>query len=453
MVLQVKALLDMARAVPRPKLNGSSRPKNLPPRHQQGRIEESSAYRPVTTSSHTKSSPNSPLAPETLDYRFDPPAMKRTARDLRSSSIAKPFDERDADMEQGSSLQKQEDSIFRINNATPSVRSRSAPSSPDRSFSTSPPHRSAPSSPANRPSASPPIKRPTSTRLPAREVSISRDEEDDNRDVASNTGAIGTRIFLSPHLVPTSPPRARDVSQDAVTNASIETFTVDASSEILDSSGGVQKSYSYDAEENCLISETGVDSEHGKVHYPLSWNRAGLENNRSGSPNRDIMVTRPFRRHGSTGSRGTVPTLASSVSTNSSERWGSETVNFSTGNKDRDELMSRAKAILQAHGTGEARADYSPPERHAIATTTKANDSESDEGATTSSPRLKQSSIMDPELLEDGVAPLGGDWPRSSTGRGGKLTMQQLLADPMNHLHDIHDEAARKLQVCMEQLS
>jgi hypothetical protein len=117
--------------------------------------------------------------------------------------------------------------------------------------------------------------------------------------------------------------------------------------------------------------------------------------------------------------------------------WGSETVNFSTGNKDRDNVMSRAKAILEAHGDG------SDPQDLGSATWAE-SESVSGAGSDDSRDANIVQSLSDSLCQEDGIAPLGGDWPRVHSTT--KYT-RELLLDPMNNLPAIHDEATRRLSV------
>jgi hypothetical protein len=277
-------------------------------------------------------------------------------------------------------------------------------------------------------STSPPHSRARSA--PVSEVSVS----------GGDTKQEGTtRIFVAPHLVPSSPNR-REASDDAV-NLTVgeSSLTPDASfADALPPRGSVpiQRAISYDAEENCLISETGVDSQHAKIHYPLSWAKAGLEPvYGSGSPSRDIVVTRPFRRKGN-GAPSVVSQPESGTSTNA---WGSETVNFSTGNKERDDVMSRAKAILETHGD----ASLDPLN---LNTSSSWVDDEVEDDVDLDDSRDANivQSLSDSLCQEDGIAPLGGNWPEPPASR--KYT-RQLLIDPMNNLPLIQEEATRRLSV------
>lgn len=248
-----------------------------------------------------------------------------------------------------------------------------------------------------------------------------------------------TRIFMAPHLVPSSPTR-RNASDDAVNQSMEESFTPDVSLTDKAPRGSVpiQKALSYDAEEECLISETGVESGHGKIHYPLSWTKAGIETSRgTGSPSRDIVVTRPYRKK----ENGAVSVVSQPESTSSSNKWGSETVNFSTGNKERDDVMSRAKAILDAHSDR-------PELQELHSSSWTGNESVDDVEWDDSRDANIVQSLSDSLCQEDGIAPLGGEWPRD---KASKRYSRELLGDPMNHLHLIHEEASRRLSVSITQ--
>ena len=253
---------------------------------------------------------------------------------------------------------------------------------------------------------------------PLRHVSVSPD------DLKKPTSS---RIFVMPHHVPSSPSQ-RNASDDAINTTWESSLTPDNSliGAAPRNAVPLQKKISYDAEESCLISETGVESDHGRIHYPLSWNKAGL--NGTGSPRREIMVTRPFR-----GKSASKNSIAQSDSTVSSDPLASDAV-YSTGNKERDDVMTRAKAILNAH--------HNPPIRQGSLLPTGDDHTEfSDDDR---NPGRTFQPMTDDMGQEDGFAPLGGEWPRESSAN---RPFSDLLLDPMNHLHVIHDEAVALLHV------
>jgi hypothetical protein len=278
---------------------------------------------------------------------------------------------------------------------------------------------------------------------PVVEVTVSTDEaedkDDDNDSSLRRAGNAETRIFVSPHLVPETSPSSRNRrkgnndSEDVVEGRFFdddEHFTPDTSTDIAGSTSVIQKAFSYDDEENCLISDTGIDSEHGRVHFPLAWNKGRVEgDDKPSTTGRDIMVTRPYR--GKKSASGV--SLARSTSANS-DKSGSETVNFSTGNKERDDVMSRARAILEANGSTE------PPATYGGSDDGEADDSMDFGDGTKVRP-------FDQDLLEDGVAPLGGKWPSAAESGRRPGTIRVMLEDPMNNLRELHDEATQLLKV------
>jgi len=418
--MQVKALLDMARAVPRPKT-----------------LSRSTAHhhvKPPRAAAHAHESP--PRTPTNLP---EPPAVVRRGLHSdeslllqQSSRVSQPYDERSLRQSAASQpYDERKNAIFR-EGAASGAGSSSKQTSPLRG------------------------------RPPVSEVStLSMDYQEDAAAAAAITAG-GTRIYVSPHHVPSSSPdrrgaRGLNSSQDVVSNRSLESsFTPDLSigEELGSNPRIVQKEYSYDAEENCMLSETGIDSELGKVHYPLSWTKAGIDiegRARAGrggsSPNRDIMVTRPFRSNSN--KRGiSKPPLPQALlsNSNSSDKWGSETVNFSTGNKERDDVLNRAKAILQSQDLQDLLADDHSRDRHSpslgeggvreLGDRALLDQLSSDSADLVANydqhhqQHAQPQNMMDHELLEDGVAPLGGDWPRPQSGR--HVPLHQIVRDVSN---------------------
>jgi hypothetical protein len=281
-----------------------------------------------------------------------------------------------------------------------------------------------------------------SKRAPVLEVTVSTDEGEDKDDDSAlrRAGNAATRIFVSPHLVPETSPSSRSRVkgnsgfEEVIASRSFddEQFTPDSSTEIAGSTSIVQKAFSYDDEENCLISDTGVDSEHGRVHFPLAWNKGRIEgDDQPSTAGRDIMVTRPYRGKKSASGVG----LAPSTPANMDKGGEAETVNFSTGNKERDDVMSRARAILQAND-----GSTDPPATYAGSDDGEADDSVDFEGSTKVQP-------FDQDLLEDGVAPLGGKWPSAAENGRRPASIRVMLEDPMNNLRELHDEATKLLKV------
>ena len=177
-----------------------------------------------------------------------------------------------------------------------------------------------------------------------------------------------------------------------------------------DGEGKNYKAGAYDGEEDCLVSDTGVDSDLGKIHFPVGWTKQDSTINAT----RDITVSRSLRIPSTKG-------LGSVVS----ENWGSETNNFgsetvvSTGNKERDQLLLRAKSILQSH------------QKSLI---------DSDHESENSSKNFE--STVGGVDEEEGVAPLGGDWPQTNH----RPTIREMFQDPMRNVHALHKEASFCLQ-------
>jgi hypothetical protein len=405
----------------------------------QGRsVTPSEAYRPMTTSNGGRSlTPTRESAGDASSFGFpEPPRVRRspnsdqfTAMDSRqdtrtiavspttNKSFLPPSDESDV---QDLSVDESRETEVRSGNGASIFRSEQ-----ERTAVTDSKQNSVRSKPA-----------------PVVEVTVSTDEggDDDNDNDSSLRRAANaeTRIFVSPHLVPETSPTSRNRkkgmndSEEVVESRFFDDdhFTPDTSTENAASTFVMQKAFSYDDEENCLISDTGVDSEHGRVHFPLAWNKGRVEgDDKPSNTGRDIMVTRPYRGKKSASGGD----LARSPSAKS-ERSGSETVNFSTGNKERDDVMSRARAILEANGSTE------PPGTYGGSDDGEADDSDDFGDNTKVRP-------FDQDLLEDSVAPLGGKWPSAAESGRRPGTVRVMLEDPMNNLRELHDEATKLIKV------
>jgi tetratricopeptide (TPR) repeat protein len=188
-----------------------------------------------------------------------------------------------------------------------------------------------------------------------------------------------------------------------------------------------------------------VDSEMGKIHYPLAWSRAGIQTTIAELPTarRDIMVARPTRgRTREAEERGaTAQTMMQQQDRNgnvgradsvaSSDKWGSETVNFSTGNKERDDILARARAILQAHA----------PE-----SLTSPENGVDDLYGEKEIPLVHKNTLLEEDLVDDGVASLGGNWGSKRARGEAPKSLREMLQDPMNYLKEIHEEASKQLK-------
>lgn len=253
------------------------------------------------------------------------------------------------------------------------------------------------------------------------------------------------RIRIEPFFVPeTSPIKGRryNDSNDAIGGplSEGEHFSTDKSFETPE-----KKTFGYDDEESFMLRDVGVDSFHGRIHYPKTWQKVEMaiehsETSKDQGP--DIIVTKPCRHE--------TPKYAPSSQTNeikgSPPRFSrhDKSAALSTGNSDRDDVMIRARALLAAHHFRESpqRGGDHVAHRHSSPPRDSSGTSESDRKSSETS---RQESF-DQDLMEDGVAPLGGYWPSRSVERG-QLTMERLLANPINNLPAIHAEASRLLKV------
>jgi tetratricopeptide (TPR) repeat protein len=197
-----------------------------------------------------------------------------------------------------------------------------------------------------------------------------------------------------------------------------------------------------DGEESCLISESGIDSEQGtKIHFPLAWTKAHLRptTDPTATSTREYVVSRPSREAQSRvrarvrkNNGGGHATAAANDTTTA---WNHPS--YSTGNKERDSIMARARAILYAHG----------PETNASHNNNNNTMLDSNNNNTG----------VDDEMPDDGLAPLGGDWGQkenkhtnnnnaNSSSRTKPLSVAVMLQNPALYLVEIFDEAVRSLQ-------
>ncbi len=126
---------------------------------------------------------------------------------------------------------------------------------------------------------------------------------------------------------------------------------------------------------------------------------------------------------------------------------------ISTGNKDRDDVMKRARAILSAHTTVSSSETTSPR-----ATTESENEdgdfpplqsggSREDADMGLEERQTDKVRTLDQDLLEDGVAPLGGHWLDKAKETERPVNIRTMMNDPMHYVPSLHDEASRKLKV------
>jgi tetratricopeptide (TPR) repeat protein len=460
-IAQVQGLFEMARTMPRPRVAAHrSRPQPV-----KGGTPSLSSSRGGVTHNRGMENTTSKLPPPTTTSSMITPATTTTTTattttTLSSFSASSPPHISNAKYRGASSSKAvvtpetmkpgQDGSIFRAPSATTAKSMASPPSS----------------TPSKRLRA---VDKPP----PVLHITVSREEVDDNEEnhkiprrnksmSLEEHESISPLVFMAPHKIALTTGRQKvlDGSSDAIMDEAnlSSSFVVDVSSEVHNlTSDQKQRTpmYSYDIEENCLINDLGVDSDLGRIHYPHVWNKAGIiqpdhrqqVGGRSGDSvcSRDIMVAQPFyHRHkgteGATSRRATSKEMSAGsflVDSMSSEQWVGESSNVSTGNKDRDDVLLRAKAILRAHGSlnNEYHGDDSEEEIHDA-------DRREHMHSNDLPPNFDQDSV-----LEESIAPLGGNWEKKhSSKRDFGMTMAQMLQDPMNNVRGIHEEGSRQLK-------
>ncbi len=248
-----------------------------------------------------------------------------------------------------------------------------------------------------------------------------------------NTNA---RIRIEPFFVPETSPikdRLHDESNDAMGGPFSEREHVytDKSYETAE-----QQRFGYDDEESFMLRDSDGYNRHGKIHYP---NQAGmtLEHLEIGAYRPAIVATRPYR-HGKDVDRIT--------SRNSLDN-GIDVA--STGNSDRNDVMKRARDLLAAHQLSESFQDKriddgkttnNSSSQHTIRRHTDVDQVSRDH---------RRQETLDDEIMDDGVAPLGGYWPSPFDERG-EISLDNMLANPTSNLAAIHAEAAMLLKVRSE---
>lgn len=195
------------------------------------------------------------------------------------------------------------------------------------------------------------------------------------------------------------------------------------------------KSINFDAEEFFyLIDANGVELGNGKIHFPISWiqNKSGLPPKPVDKPDdatvtgegetqddlqpflfqsgREILVMRPYmsKRQQPLGPPGEKGSRV-------------KPINFSMEDPDQDDVMSKTSTTIASNLT--------TPEP-------ASNRIESDK-------YIRSLEV----IVEDGVAPLGGNWVYRGTPRTSVPSRQEILNDPMNNVQRIHMEAIGELKV------
>lgn len=266
------------------------------------------------------------------------------------------------------------------------------------------------------------------------------------------------RIRIEPFFVPeTSPVKGRrhNDSNDAIRGplSEDEHFSIDKSFETQE-----KKKFGYDDEESFMLRDTGVDSLHGRIHYPRTWQKAGMTHrgfSSSSGHGPDIIVTKPYRRETYHDAPPSSQTNRSVQDRNSDKAQTIHSLDrspsfdrnstVSTGNSDRDDVMSRARAILSTYAFTEN--SHRPQSDSTHNSKGHAISQQDLEGQRDSDLNSHKTGTFDQDLLEDGVAPLGGYWPSRATESGGQIPIKHMLADPTKNLPAIHAEASKLLKV------
>jgi hypothetical protein len=255
------------------------------------------------------------------------------------------------------------------------------------------------------------------------------------------------RIRIEPFFVPETSPikdRSHDDSNDAMGGpfSESEQAYTDKSDETAE-----QHRFGYDDEESFILQDSGVDSRHGSIHYPKFLQKAGmkLEELENGAHRPAIIVTKPYR-HGTPKYSSSTPTKdVDRITSRNSLDDGMDVA--STGNSDRDDVMKRARDLLAAHQLRESSRDKridkesnNSSSLHSFRGHTESDQESGDH------PRQER---FDDELMDDGLAPLGGYWPSPFDERRN-FSLDNMLANPTSNLAAIHAEAARLLKVRSE---
>ena len=308
---------------------------------------------------------------------------------------------------------------------------------------------------------------------PVQEVTVSNDEDDDGLyDPRALSKPNQTNIFISPHYVPhMSPHKVNMSSSTGETPSSRTTSTFsglpvspDSKLEIGNTSA-IQKQYSYDVEESCMITDRLGNGGEGQLPDDYS---ASMPSKETADTNRKIMVMRPYRsspgdhsitsptsfasgrKHmidddddDSINRKGATADTRDSLYGSDME-YSSKTSSWSSQahRNEREVTLSRARALLQANqdnlDSPQVQLAGKPPFLH-------------------SPDRVKQQLFQnkgggddkDESLgqdLEDGLAPLGSsDSPSESSPqkRSFGFHRKMLTDQPETHLREIYDEASR----------
>lgn len=307
---------------------------------------------------------------------------------------------------------------------------------------------------------------------PVLEVAVSNDEDDDGLyDPAALPRSGETDIFISPHYVPHMSPHKVNMSSNtgetpsSRTSSTFSHLPVSPGDELLEVGNGsaIQKQYSYDAEESCLLTD-GL--RRGDEPLPDDYN-ASLQSKGSESSRR-IMVMRPYRSSpgesiGSPTSFGPTrkkmnafghdeddginskgATAATRDSLYGSDMdYSSKTSSWSSQahRNERQVTLAKARALLQANeqylDSPQLQLAGKPPFLHSPDRIKQQLFHQSDaEGKNPEDEGFSQD-------LEDGLAPLGVDDTLGASRPPRRYHRGMLTDHPESYLREIYGEASR----------
>jgi hypothetical protein len=322
---------------------------------------------------------------------------------------------------------------------------------------------------------------------PVMEVTVSQDEDDDGLydPAALPNPPEHTNIFISPHYVPQMSPHKvngmASISDNGETTPSSRATTTSSYSGMPVSSSPRThnsifntKSYSYDAEESCLLTDVAAGAHANASSLPGNYD-ALSSLPASNSPSRDnandqnarkIMVVRPYRSNPDESIASPTSVLSSpkspwkhdpddkvdagtatASSLYSSElEYSSKTSSYSRDVKlsDRRETLSRARALLEAN-----RQYMDSPQVQLAGTPPYMSNTHSPDRVKQRLFKQRNSNDVTNlnEDLEDGLAPLGSTDATVESPSKRRFTPSMLSSHPSEHMQEIYEEGSRRLKV------
>lgn len=261
------------------------------------------------------------------------------------------------------------------------------------------------------------------------------------------------RMRIEPLFVPEPSPLKEhryNVNSDAIREplSDEELFSLDKSFDTLEKFG-------YDDKNSLIRKDTDVNSVRGRIHHHRTLQNADMayqhhvfSKSSDHGPDQETNLDLPL--HFPPNRADEDINFDETIQFNDIDRRSSLDRNstVSTGNVDRDDVMSRTRAILLAHPytkkSQHPQPDHNRTSRELLLPQL---DSRGLGASVEESHEDGRQGIFDQVLMEDGVAPLGGYWPSRATESKDLIPMKHMLADPTNYLSAIHDEASRLLKV------